>query len=230
MIHQRAGRGRGDHPGNVVGAGTPRRRCSIYCITTQGCSRTIVATTPVSLGLSCAPQAADTASARSLTGLTEKDSAILPANRRAPAQLCRPKCLTLGGDPLDDGGKELVFGGQHSFREGVRGVVREDGDLPLGNDRARVVVVGEDVDCGAGDLVSGGQNGFVNGLAVHPFSTVPRQQGGMDVDDPGGVGGADPWTELLHVAGGDNQVGGVVGQGREDRLVELPRMGALGQV
>src|SRR5690606_8793576 len=105
-------------------------------------------------------------SAQGTTGRCVNDARVdgsVAADARAPV-LDGDAAL---GDESDGLGHEAAFRGLHAGRERVGGVVLEDRDGLLEEDRAGVVAVVGEVDGGAGDLHAGGQDGLVHAAAVH---------------------------------------------------------------
>jgi len=73
--------------------------------------------------------------------------------------------------------------GEDARRQIVSRVTGKNRYRSLAQDRTLVVFLGHDVHRGARVRLTAVQHGLVHPPPVHPRTTVPRQQGGMDVDD-----------------------------------------------
>ena len=104
--------------------------------------------------------------------------------------------------------------GEHAVRERIGGVVREDGDRLLRDDRAAVELL---VDVMDGRSRFGGparQHRFVHTVPVHPGTAERREQSRVDINRPLAKAPDDGRGEELQVSGEDDEVG--VGQCSEE--------------
>ncbi len=95
-----------------------------------------------------------------------------------------------------------------------------DGDFGLGEDWTVVVDFVDEVDGDACGLASGVEDGLVDVVAVHASSAEIREQGGVGVDDAVTETLQGDWAEEFHVAGQNDKVDVVAGEGVGDGGVE----------
>ena len=123
-----------------------------------------------------------------------------------------------GGEQLQHVRVGFLFGFEDALGERVGGVVVEDGDRLLPDDRAVVVFVVDEVDGAAGDLDAGVEDGLVDVMAVHAGAAEGGDQRGVDVDDAAGEVGRDGGE--LQEAGHGDVVDAGVAAGGEDGVAE----------
>ncbi len=109
------------------------------------------------------------------------------------------------GKILYHGGKQDVFSRKNSLSETFNRIIRMDGYFVPRDDRALVILRGDNMDRRTRYLIAGPQDGFMDCATVHAFSAVSWQQGRMYVDDPAGEGLQRAGANLLHIARRNDQ-------------------------
>lgn len=118
------------------------------------------------------------------------------------------------GNFLEDLRIEFSLGLPDALGERRGCVVGQHGYPRLGDDGPVVVLIVDEVHCATGFRSAGGEDCGVHVMPEHASTAEFREQGGMNVDDAGSVGGGDvpEAEETAH----DDEVCGIAFEGGGD--------------